>query len=218
MQDSFSCPTIVAARFFGSTGADARRFSLVRIRILGAQCTTRARAVGAVERQTPPAGTRRVSGNSSLSDRERARKIPPCEADCQALLAIGMCPIPPPYYCTPRGKADEGGQSDARELLREEATGGWGRTASVRPQWVKIWGLATLDPSHPDSEWGEELKRRRDRGGRWIAAPVRTAPLRGSRRFRRRLQTGPKAASTRPILPSSRRTTSRPRPSNACCG
>jgi hypothetical protein len=28
MQDSFSCPTIVTVRFVGSTGADARRFSL----------------------------------------------------------------------------------------------------------------------------------------------------------------------------------------------
>jgi hypothetical protein len=27
--------------------------------------------------------------------------------------------------------------------------GGWGRTASVRPQSAKIWGLAALDSSHP---------------------------------------------------------------------
>jgi len=27
--------------------------------------------------------------------------------------------------------------------------GGWGRTASVRPQSAEIWGLAALDPSHP---------------------------------------------------------------------
>ncbi len=30
-----------------------------------------------------------------------------------------------------------------------QSEGGWGRTASVRPQNVGNWGLAPLDPSHP---------------------------------------------------------------------
>src|SRR5580704_18817481 len=40
---------------------------------------------------------------------------------------------------------------DSIFLIRPRASrrGGWGRTASVRPQSIRFWGLAALDPSHP---------------------------------------------------------------------
>jgi hypothetical protein len=35
-------------------------------------------------------------------------------------------------------------------IVAVRTMGGWGRTASVRPQTVRAWGLAALDPSHPN--------------------------------------------------------------------
>jgi hypothetical protein len=93
MQDSFSCPTIVAVGFFGLTGADARRFSPFAPAFLARNAKSRAGHVGGFgggNWSRKPADSRRRDSPSNVERRESCA----CEADDQALLAIGVYPKP----------------------------------------------------------------------------------------------------------------------------
>jgi len=92
MQDSFSCPTIVAVGFISSIGADARRFSPFGSASLARKVISRATAgdLGGGKSSRIPADLGELIPRATGRRRESCA----CEADGQTLLAIGEYPQP----------------------------------------------------------------------------------------------------------------------------